>query len=54
MEQMEQMMMQIWLGGLLAHLKEGKVDHVIKELETALERIDEDKAGASDNEPVVP
>ena len=36
MNEMEQMMIQIWLGGLLASLKEGKVDHVINELEIAL------------------
>ena len=43
MEQMEQMMMQIWLGGLLARLKDGEVEHVIKELEIALARIEEDQ-----------
>ena len=41
-------MMQIWLGGLLGRLKEGKVDHVINELETALTRIEEDRADATD------
>jgi hypothetical protein len=38
LDAMEQMMIQIWLGQLLASLKEGKVDHVISELEIALAR----------------
>lgn len=53
MEAVEQMMVQVWLGGLLGRLKEGKVDEVIKELETALSRIEEDQAPAADaKEPV--
>lgn len=54
MDVTEQMMMQVWLGGLLGRLKEGQVDGVIKELETALERIEEDRADATDKEPAVP
>jgi len=49
MEEMEQMMIQIWLGQLLASLKEGKVDHVINELETALTRIEEDRDGRTND-----
>lgn len=46
----EQIMIQIWLGQLLASLKAGEVDHVIGELETALTRIDEDQGTpAADN-----
>lgn len=52
MEPMEQMMIQIWLGQLLASLKEGKVDHVMSELETALARIEEDQAPTPDTPPV--
>lgn len=44
----EQMMMQVWLGGLLGRLKEGKVQECIAELELALTQIGEDRAGASD------
>lgn len=53
MEAIEQMMMQVWLGGLLGRLKEGQVAEVIAELETALERIDQDKADATDKKPAV-
>ena len=50
MEPMEQMMMQVWLGGLLAHLKDDKVEHVINELEIALARIEEDQDGSNSND----
>jgi hypothetical protein len=48
MDPTEQMMMQVWLGGLLGRLKEGKVQECIAELELALTQIGEDRAGASD------
>mgnify|MGYP003636239394 CR=1 FL=1 len=53
MEAVEQMMMQVWLGGLLGRLKEGKVAECIKELETALERIETDGADATDTKEAV-
>jgi len=51
MDPSEQMMMQVWLGGLKAKLVNGDVEGVIKELDIALSRIDEDQAPAPDAEP---
>ncbi len=51
MQEMEQMMLQIWLGNLLKMLKEGEVATVIEELETALSRIEEDQTPNGDEPP---
>lgn len=51
MNETEQMMLQLWLGNLLRMLKEGEVEQVKSELETALERIEEDQATPSGDEP---
>ncbi len=48
MNEMEQMMMQLWLASLKNKLKEGKVDEVIGELDIAVSRIEEDRAPAPD------
>ncbi len=50
MDASEQMMLQIWLGGLKAKLVDGDVKGVIAELDIALTRIDEDSAPAPDAE----
>lgn len=48
MDEMEQMMIQIWLGSLLAKLRAGEVQETIAELEIALTRIEEDRSPAPD------
>ncbi len=39
---MKVMLMQVFLGNLIKDLKAGKIDKVIKELETSLEALKED------------
>jgi len=51
MDVSEQMMLQVWLGGLKAKLVDGDVKGVITELDIALARIDEDSAPAPDTPP---
>jgi hypothetical protein len=46
---MEQMMLQIWLGGLKNKLKAGEVESVIEELTIALTRIEEDRDGGNND-----
>ena len=42
MDQSEQLMLQVWLGGLKAKLLDGDVNSVVKELDIALTRIEEE------------
>lgn len=50
MNEMEQMMLQIWLGRLRAMLDGGDVAGVISELDIALTRIAEDRHGIDNND----
>ena len=49
MNEMEQMMMQLWLSSLKNKLKAGEVDEVIEELTIALTRIEEDIDASHNN-----
>lgn len=49
MDATEQLQLQMWLDGLLLKLKAGETDDVIKQLEIALNRIEEDQDNADDD-----